>query len=191
MLSPAKGRIQWLSRVAQLAGFGLVLFLFESSLPRPLPWIKPGLANIATLIALYTLGGSAAWIVALSRCLLASFVSGSFLNAAFWLSLAGSSSAALLMILMHRIGRNIFSVVGVGLFGAFGHLLGQLASASALFAGAASIFVLLPVMLLTSVLTGLIVGYASHLILSRLSLAAVTPLGERLEARMFGVLPEH
>jgi heptaprenyl diphosphate synthase len=46
-------------REARLAGLivvGLLLFIFEAYLPRPVPWLKFGLANIVTLIALYWIG---------------------------------------------------------------------------------------------------------------------------------------
>ncbi|HOT97821.1 MAG TPA: Gx transporter family protein [bacterium] len=44
------------SRLALLTADGLALSLFESVMPRPLPWIKPGLSRIATLAALYLHG---------------------------------------------------------------------------------------------------------------------------------------
>lgn len=178
MPSPAKNPTQWLTRVGLLTGFGLVLFLFESFLPRPLPWVKPGLANIATMVALYTLGGAAAWMVALLRCVLASLIGGSLLSPTFWLSISGSSAAVLVMSSVRHFGRRMFSVVGIGLVGAVAHVLGQLAVVGTFIVRDAKIFILLPTMLLSSVLTGLIVGYASYLIVERIAPTAVSPMKE-------------
>jgi len=95
-------------------------------------------------------------------------ISGSLLNPAFWLSVSGSAAAVLTMTVVRRFAEKIFSVIGVGLWGALAHLLAQLAVAGALIVRDTKILILLPTMLLSSVLTGLIVGYASRLILEHL-----------------------
>ena len=41
--------------ISMLAACGLVIFVFESLLPI-LPWFRPGLGNIATILALLFLG---------------------------------------------------------------------------------------------------------------------------------------
>ncbi len=175
MPSPHEPPAPRLIHIGLFTGLGLVLFLFESLLPRPLPWIKPGLANIATMVALYALGGGAAWAVALLRCVLASLVGGSFFNPAFWLSLSGSAASVLTMAMGRRYAAKIFSIIGIGLLGALAHLLAQLAAASALIVQDARVVVLLPTMLLSSAFTGLIVGYASLLILMRIAPDRIRP----------------
>ncbi len=152
-----------------LNGVGLALFLFESLIPRPLPWIKPGLANIATIVALYFLGSAAAWIVALLRCVLGSLIGGTIMSPSFWLSICGAASSLTAMLIARRLGKKIFSIIGAGMIGAFAHMLAQAAAAGFLVAGHTAILILLPSMLLSSLLTGLIVGYASHLIVARIA----------------------
>jgi len=170
-----KSSTQWLTRVALLTGFGLALFLFESLIPRPLPWIKPGLANIATIVALFTLSSAAAWIVSMLRCVLASLIGGTMLNPSFWLSICGAAASVTAMIIARRLGKKTFSIIGVGMIGAFAHMLAQVAVAGLLVVGDTAILVLLPSMLLSSLITGLIVGYASHLILARIAPQPETP----------------
>lgn len=160
---------QWTARVGLLTGFALALFLFESLIPRPLPWIKPGLANIATIVALYTLGGAAAWIVAMMRCVLGGLIGGTMMNPAFSLSIAGSAASVATMMLVRRFGKKYFSIIGIALAGAFAHMLAQLAVAGILVVGSTGILILMPGMLLSSLLTGLIVGYASLLIITRIT----------------------
>jgi len=161
---------QKLTRTALLAGFGLVMFLFESLLPRPLPWAKPGLANIATLLALYWLGPASAWAVAILRVLLGSFFLGSFLNPGFWLSLAGSVAAVAVMTLLKKFGAKQFSVIGLSLAGALAHVLAQITVAGCLIVKRVEIVYLLPAMLWPALFAGLVVGIAALLLLERLSL---------------------
>lgn len=185
MPSPHEPAAPRLIHIGLFTALGLVLFLFESLLPRPLPWIKPGLANIATMVALYALDGSAAWAVAMLRCAVASLVGGSFFNPAFWLSLSGSAASVFTMALGRRYAAKIFSMIGISLLGALAHLVAQLAVASALIVQDARVVVLLPTMLLASVFTGLIVGYASLLILSRIAPDRVRPRRTDWPARAF------
>jgi len=171
-----KNSTQWLTRVALLTGFGLALYLFESLIPRPLPWIKPGLANIATIVALYTLGPAAACIVSMLRCVLGSLVGGTLMSPSFWLSICGAASSVTAMIIVRRLGKKIFSIIGVGMIGAFAHMLTQVTVAGFLVVGDEAILILLPSMLLSSLITGLIVGYASHLIVARIAPQPASPL---------------
>jgi heptaprenyl diphosphate synthase len=157
-----------LTRTALLTGFGLVMFLFESNLPRPLPWAKPGLANVATLLALYLLGAASAWAVTLLRVLLGSFFLGSFLNPGFWLSLAGGLAAVAVMTLLKKFGEKQFSVIGLSLAGALAHVLAQIMVAGFLIVRRWEIVYLLPAMLWPALFAGVVVGIATLLLLERL-----------------------
>ncbi|MDH5459307.1 MAG: Gx transporter family protein, partial [Nitrospinota bacterium] len=61
-----------MATIALLVGLGVVLHRLEALLPLPTPWVKLGLANIMTLIALVFLGFRAAVEVTLLRILLGS-----------------------------------------------------------------------------------------------------------------------
>lgn len=159
---------QRLTRTALLTGFGLVMFLFEAILPRPLPWAKPGLANIATLLALYLLGAASAWAVTLLRVLLGSLLIGAFMNPGFWLSLAGGVAAVAVMTVLQRYGAKQFSVIGVSLAGALAHVLAQILVAGLFLVGRWEIVYLLPAMLWPTLFAGMVVGVAAFLLLERL-----------------------
>ena len=64
-------------RVAQLAALAVVLSLVDAGIPTPLPGLKPGLANIITLLALTRFGWQVAVSVSLMRILAASLLLGS------------------------------------------------------------------------------------------------------------------
>ncbi len=167
LLSEVATRSQRLTRTALLAAFGLVMFLFESALPRPLPWAKPGLANIATLLALYALGPRSAWAVTLIRVSVGSFVIGTFFSPGFWLSLAGGVLSCAAMIALRRYASRWFSVIGLSLAGALAHVLAQITLAGILIVQRLEILYLLPLMLWPALAAGLIVGIAAFLLLER------------------------
>src|SRR5574343_173870 len=70
-------------RVAWLATAAVGLSLVDAAIPSPLPGVKPGLANIVTLIVLARYGwGTAVWVSAL-RVLAGSLLLGFFLTPVF------------------------------------------------------------------------------------------------------------
>ena len=69
------------------------------------------------------------------------------------------------MVLLRRL--RSFSVVGVSISGAVAHNLGQILVA-ALLISHTGIFVYFPVLIFSGIITGALIGIASHLILKRL-----------------------
>jgi len=150
-----------------LIAAGLLLFLFESLIPRPLPWFKPGLANLLTLLALYRFDSRSAMIVTLGRILLAALILGTLFSPIFWLSISAGCGAALSMSLLYRAGKRLFSPIGISLAGAVVHNVTQLLMAWLLIVKDAHIILLLPLLLLPALLTGPLVGLVAVLILRR------------------------
>ena len=104
--------IVWLSL---LIAVGLILFIFEVYIPRPLPWLKPGLANISTLLALYFFNFQAAIIVVIVRVVTGSFLVGTFLNPAFILAMGGGVASTLVMSLVKTYFSRTFSIFGISI----------------------------------------------------------------------------
>ncbi|MDZ7294394.1 MAG: Gx transporter family protein [candidate division KSB1 bacterium] len=148
---------------AVLVATGLVLFVFESLIPRPLPWLKPGLANVAGLIALYLLGMREAVAVTLVRILVGALLLGTFFNPAFFLSLGGGMMAVFAMGTVRYVAKDAFSIIGISVCGAACHNLVQMWLAYALIVRRMELFFLLPAMLLAAVVTGTVVGLIGHL----------------------------
>jgi heptaprenyl diphosphate synthase len=84
-------------RIAALAAVAIALQVLEAGIPSPIPGVKPGLANIVTLVALLMLGWRAALALTLVRVCAASLLLGTFLSPAFWLSLMGGIAALLVL----------------------------------------------------------------------------------------------
>jgi heptaprenyl diphosphate synthase len=162
-----------LVRLSLLIGLGLILFLFESFIPRPLPWLKPGLAHIATLIAIYMMGMSEAMIVVVTRVLVGSLLLGSLFNPAFVLSIGGGITATLAMGLAHRYFSRTFSIFGISILGAVVHNLTQLLLVQILIVHRVEIFYLAPFMILSSIFTGFIVALVSYLLILKVELLSI------------------
>lgn len=74
-------------RIARLTAAAIAIALVESAVPSPLPGVKPGLANIITLLVLLRYDWvTAAWVTLL-RVLAVSLLIGQFLAPGFVLSL--------------------------------------------------------------------------------------------------------
>lgn len=166
-----------LVRLSLLIGMGLVLFLFESLIPRPLPWLKPGLAHIATLIALYLMGISEAMIVVIIRVVVGSLLLGSLFNPAFILSLGGGIVATIVMGLTYRCFSKIFSIFGISILGAVVHNLTQLLLVQILIVHRLELFYLAPLMILSSLFTGFIVALVSYLLMEKAQLISMPNSG--------------
>jgi len=158
-------RTKIIIQLSLVATGGLVLFLFESVIPRPLPWLKPGLANIATLFALQKFGLREALSVTLLRVCTGSLILGTLFNPAFVLSLGGGLAATLAMGATKNWGRKTFSVIGISLIGAFCHNLMQILLAYLIIVKHYEILFLVPIILLSSIFTGFVVGFITHFLL--------------------------
>jgi len=113
-------------RVARYAAAAIVLTIAEAALPSPLPGVKPGLANIVTLIVLWRHGWREAVWVTLLRVLAGSLLVGQFLAPGFFLSLTGALLSLAVLALAAWLPRRAFGPVSLSLLAAFAHIAGQL-----------------------------------------------------------------
>ncbi|QLG87043.1 Gx transporter family protein [Chitinibacter bivalviorum] len=112
--------------IARLAAYAIVLAVLESGIPSPIPGVKPGLANIVTLIALERMGWRAAAWVSLLRIFGSSIVLGGIFSPGFALSLSGGIASLLVLALCQYLPRRHFGWVTISLLSALGHTAGQL-----------------------------------------------------------------
>ncbi len=155
-------------RIAGLAALAVAIHVFESALPSPIPGLKPGLANVITLIVLFRYGWAAAGWVTLLRVVGGSLLLGTFLTPTFLLSAGGAilSLAALgLAGMLIRVG---LGPVGAGAAAALGHLLGQLVVAWLLFIPHPGLWQLAPFLLAAALPLGIITGLVAAASLNHL-----------------------
>ncbi|TDI90772.1 MAG: Gx transporter family protein [Caldithrix sp.] len=166
-------KTSFITRIGVLAAAGLILFLFESAIPRPLPWLKPGLSNLVTLIALYCYGFRAAFLVMLIRVITGAFVLGTLFNPVFLFALSGGIVSTVVMALLYTNFSQTFSVLGVSFLGAFTHNFVQLLLAAFLIVGSTQVFYLMPIMLLSSLFSGFLVGVFAHYIIQKMEVLRI------------------
>ncbi len=160
--------------IALLVGLGVILHRMEALLPLPTPWVKLGLANIMTLIALVFLGFRAAVEVTLLRVLLGSVLGGTFLSPTFFLSLAGGLASVAVMGLLYREGRRAFSLVGISVAAAYAHTTSIFVCVFYLFIHQGAFFNLLPVFLTFSLISGILTGLLANNITRHLTNAGIS-----------------
>ncbi len=168
-------------RIAWLAALAITLHIVESTLPSPIPGVKPGLANIITILTLIQFGWSTAAWVNLLRVLVGSVLVGSFLSPTFILSLAGAISSIMVLRVASWLplsgrkqgtgtigsGGSGFGPIGYSVLAAMAHMAGQFYTAYLLFIPHDALFHLLPVLMTAAVIFGIISGFIAHLILGR------------------------
>ena len=155
-----------LAYMALFAAVALGLWELESLIPMPLPGVKPGLANIVTLVAMVLLGRREAGDILFVRVILASVFS--YNPSAVIFSLAGGAAAWIVMALVLRFfEEKNFWVVGV--LGALGHNAGQLAAARFYYNMPFSeLATMLPWLIIAAVVAGAFTGVVGMLLLPRL-----------------------
>lgn len=176
-LAPPKAadieRVQRLARVSLLAACALVLSYIETMIPLPvaIPGIKLGLANIAVVVALFTLDIKSAAAVCAIKVLASGFLFGSPMMLAY--SLGGSALAFVGMTALSLVPG--VGLVPVSMLAAVLHNAGQLGVA-ALALGTPSVFVNMGVLGIAACVTGGITGAVAEGALASLE-------GEYEEAR--------
>jgi heptaprenyl diphosphate synthase len=112
--------------IARMAAVALGLTVLENAIPTPLPGVKPGLANIVTLIVLERYGWRAAVWVSLLRVLAGSLLFGNFLAPGFFLSLSGAVCSLAVLALSQHLPQRWFGSVTYSILAAFAHIAGQM-----------------------------------------------------------------
>lgn len=143
--------------LSMLTAMALALHIVERLIPIPIamPGVKLGLANVVTLLAILLLGWRDALVVVTLRCLLGSIYGGNLIT--FLFSIGGGLLSTIIMALLwHKFSRHV-SIISISLMGAVGHNIGQLFMASLIIQDF-RIYTYLPVLLVSGVITGYIVG---------------------------------
>lgn len=156
---------------ARLASFGvfvalaLIFSYIETLIPFRIgiPGVKLGLANLVIVIALYRMPVGEVYLLSVVRVVLTGFLFGNLMSILY--SLAGGILSLTVMWGMKRI-RSV-SILGVSIAGGVFHNVGQLLAA-ALMVETYGVFSYLPVLLISGLLTGFVIGLAAGEMLKRI-----------------------
>lgn len=158
---------QTLNFITMLAAQAVVISLIERLITPPFafaPGAKLGLGNLISLIAIFTLPTKDSLKVVGLRLLIATFLGGTF--STFLYSFAGVTLSYLGMLASKQLGPKRVSPIGISILGGMLHNLGQLLVFASI---ARSFYVLnyLPILSITGILSGLLVGLAATYLLEK------------------------
>ncbi|MCL2880390.1 MAG: Gx transporter family protein [Treponema sp.] len=155
------------STLALLGSFCLFLSAIEYIIPKPLPFMRIGLANLPLLLALDILSPADFFLLVLIKVFGQGILSGTLVSYVFLFSLAGTFSSAALMYGMRKLsGKKRIGFAGIGCAGAMVSNGMQLLLARYLIFGA-SIQYLIPPFLASGFITGIALGVFCEIFCSR------------------------
>lgn len=156
-------------QLAAFAAFAIGVHLLEAGLPSPVPGVKPGLANVVTLVVLLRHGVAAAGWVSALRVVGGSLLLGTFLSPTFVLGAAGAAAAFAALAAVHALGRRQLGPVGYAVPAALAHMSAQLVVAYALFVPHAGLWRIAPLLLAFATAAGVVTGIIAAAILGSLA----------------------
>ena len=156
------------NRVAYFGVFTALALIFsyvETLIPFNfgIPGVKLGLANLIIVIVLYKIKLSEVYLLSIVRVLLNGFIFGNYFSIIY--SLAGGLLSLTVMALLKKKGG--FSILGISMAGGVMHNIGQLIIAM-IIVETFSVAYYVPVLLISGLITGFVIGIASGEMLKRL-----------------------
>ena len=135
----------------------VLLFIVEGMIPKPLPFMRIGLANVFILLILVQIDFRSALVVTLAKVIIGNLFSGLLFTPLILFSLVSSVLSLLVMYAVYK-SKISLSLIGVSITGALSHMMTQLVLGYFLFIHTSRIFALLPLILLIGLISGLITG---------------------------------
>ena len=144
--------------LALLGAMCFFLSAIEYMIPKPMPFIRIGLANLPLLLALDILSFRRFFLLASIKVLGQALISGTLFSYIFLFSLAGTFASAFAMYILHRVlGSRLVSFIGISTLGAMVSNVSQLALAY-IFIFGESVMYIAPPFLFTGIITGVVLG---------------------------------
>ena len=158
-MTPQPGKIKDARRsLAMLGGLCLFLSAIEYLIPKPLPFMRIGLANLPLLLALNLLGPKDFFLLVTIKILGQGIISGTLFSYVFLFSVAGTLSSAALMYVLRRLaGERYLGYAGIGCAGAMTSNAVQLVLARYCIFGPALRY-MIPPFLVSGFASGIILG---------------------------------
>lgn len=154
-----------LSYVTMLSALSIVINLFESWFIPPVQFgIRFGLANIISLITIELFGIKELLIVNIMRIMIGSLLRGIIFGSPFWISFGGILLSTIIIIILHKLKT---SLLFTSIMSAIFHSLGQVLIVSFIY-HQSNVMMILPILLISSILTGCLTGFIAKECLKRL-----------------------
>ena len=124
-------KLQKLIYISLLVAQGVIIGLLENMIPYPFafaPGAKLGLANLITIVAIFTMKKRDSFLLIWLRLFLTTLLGGTI--STFLYSMSGALLSYFGMLLIKQLGPKRVSIIGISATGGFMHNVGQLVTAS-------------------------------------------------------------
>ncbi len=148
-------------KIAFVAAATLLLSTLEYLIPKPLPFLRLGLANLPILLVLEIFTFKSFFILLLLKSIGQGFVTGTLFSYLFFISLAGTVSSGLVMKGTKSLFKSRVSLVGCSIIGALASNISQLGVASLLIYGK-TIWIAAPLMLGLGLVSSIVLGFLAE-----------------------------
>ncbi|MCL2704696.1 MAG: Gx transporter family protein [Spirochaetaceae bacterium] len=145
-----------------LAACCIFLSMIEYIIPKPIIFMRYGIANIPIMISLKIFSPGMTMILVLLKIIGQGIITGTIFSYIFLFSFSGSLASGLAMIFIYKIFKDKITMVGVSVAGAFASNIIQLIVAKYFIFGKAAIIMGPPIILIGTV-TSVFVGIFAEL----------------------------
>ncbi|MCL2295004.1 MAG: Gx transporter family protein [Spirochaetes bacterium] len=152
--------------LALLAACCIFLAMIEYIIPKPILFIRYGIANIPIMVSLKIFSPRMTMALVFLKIIGQGIITGTLFSYIFLFSLSGSLASGIAMIIIYRICKDKISMVGVSITGAFASNTVQLIIAKYLIFGKAAILMAPPVLII-GIVTSLFTGIFAELFISK------------------------
>jgi len=154
------------NNLALLGACCFFLSAIEYMIPKPLPFMRIGLANLPLMIALDIFTFRSFMILVFIKIFGQALLTGTLFSYIFLFSITGTLFSALLMFLLRKIFKRHISFTGIGTAGAFVSNISQLALAR-IFIFRENVRYIAPAFLAAGLVTGIVLGVFCEIFTSR------------------------
>ena len=153
------------SALVVLVSLCFYLSAIEYAIPKPMPFMRLGLANLPVILSLNFLGAGEYFALVLIKVLIQAVISGTLFSYVALLSFAGSFSSAIIMFVLYRIfyRSKAVSFLGISVAGAMCNNVAQLAVSRLILFGANTKYIA-PLLLVSGLVFGFLTGFVSVLV---------------------------
>ena len=164
--SPGKYNTEVQKTLAILGGLCLFLSTIEYMIPKPLPFMRIGLANLPLMLAINLFPFHIFLLLTAVKIFGQALISGTLFSYVFLFSFTGTALSAVIMYALNKLGKNYISLIGIGTAGAMVSNTAQLTLASVFLFGNVTRF-MAPPFLAAGLITGAFLGFICEFFIRR------------------------
>ena len=160
-------RTKKITYLTLLSALAVIINVVENLFIPPFTFgIRFGLANIISLITIKLFGIKELAFVLILRILISNLIKGTIFGMAFWISTSGVVLSAIVIIILDKLKA---SLLFTSMFSAIAHSFGQMLAIVILY-NQINIASILPILIISSLATGVLTGLISNLALGRIKI---------------------